>query len=601
MGRHSVRGRNPQCQGLVERGNQTYAVKRVIFKNACGRDGTTFCEYTYLATHLYNENTTITEMYNTTPFQLFRGRAPGTSTRGQELEPEQHATVLRACAEKMRAAAARTHARVNKGRASAISTFKIGDVVLIAAMEQQMRKKEAKRGRWGAVARIHEICAQDKDFYIVRFINQGHQTKDLPGTISKRLIFSLNLKLAPSGHRRDADAADAKAAADADPDHDDDDAPDPVGDSTEDDKPLRPANAPAGGVDIASSSDDNVPLRPPRKPPRQPRRRSGQATSDRKGPVESDDAIYEDEQHHHQKHRRARTPAPRKRKRNQTPSKPRKSRSRKPVDRSDKTPVQTPRPRRKPPPSATSVITSNEDEDDEPEQPPGEPFPQPVELTGMTWQEFMDRAKDLHMQMNTGSEPPPQPVELVDQVLGTNWQSLMERAKDLHTQMTPGSEPSFPSLFEVTPDGGGAAFAGVRHGGAAALRATPTRPTDEGSSRAPAGISEEFDDLECGFRDDIGEFDIPYFDWDAFDKLQPVIGGRGRDWIPRLAGLVKRKARRATRRARKEILRRARQAAMDSGDGQADPRSGDSAVDLSVQVPFPVPTRIQSSVHTPPH
>jgi hypothetical protein len=234
--------RNPQCQGLVERANRTYKDSRMVFLTEAALDGTTFDEHVFLSTHVTNENKTLIRLYGTSPFLLLRGHAPSTSVEGSRLDAFQLATIRRRCAEKQVRRAKQIYDSKSKKCARAITLFNIGDVVLVAATDQQMRKKEAKRGRWGAVARILGFNPLDRNFYSVRFITQGPLTRDKKGTVSVRFIFGLQLKAAPQRYTDDANIADARAAEQA-----------RAAEGSESEEEWE--------GDASSSSDENAPLR----------------------------------------------------------------------------------------------------------------------------------------------------------------------------------------------------------------------------------------------------------------------------------------------------------------------------------------------------
>jgi hypothetical protein len=205
--------RNPQCQGLVERGNRTYEDKRQKFKTTCNLRGEYFNEEDFLASHLYHMNCTVLTMYNVEPFVLLRGRAPATSEDGSALSPEIQEDLRLACALAQVMVAKRLVDRAAPKFAKATEQFTLGDVVLVAATDQQMRKKEARTNqRWGVVARVHAINPASVNFYMLRFITQGHLKHQQPTTISRRWYFGLHLKLAPATYKTTADQADAAAS-----------------------------------------------------------------------------------------------------------------------------------------------------------------------------------------------------------------------------------------------------------------------------------------------------------------------------------------------------------------------------------------------------
>jgi hypothetical protein len=195
----------------VERANRTYEEKRQKFLDSCRIHGKLFCEHLFLQAHFYSENCTVFDAYNIEPFVLMRGRAPATSTAGRALSPVQMETMRRRCAKAQVDAARRVFLRLAPKCAKAIETFKVGDVVLVAATDSQMKKKEVVGGRWGCVARIHMINKASASFYILRFHEQGHLSKERPGTLSNRFYFALRLKKAPAAIVALADAADERA------------------------------------------------------------------------------------------------------------------------------------------------------------------------------------------------------------------------------------------------------------------------------------------------------------------------------------------------------------------------------------------------------
>jgi hypothetical protein len=199
----------------VERGNRTYETQRLKFKKEAELDGKTFDEFLFLESHTHDENRMPNALYKISPFVLFRGRAPSTSTDGQELSHEQLSVMHERCAAAQITNAKKVYDRASKKCMQPLETFAVGDVVLVAAMEQQMRKKEAIGGRWGATARVVYINPLSQHFYKLRWISRGHLTKDKAGTVSTRYIFGLQLTHAPSRYVRDAEAADAKATAEA--------------------------------------------------------------------------------------------------------------------------------------------------------------------------------------------------------------------------------------------------------------------------------------------------------------------------------------------------------------------------------------------------
>lgn len=167
---------------------------------------------------------------------LLRGRAANTSTPST-LTPEMMATIDAKCAQAQVNEAMATYKRMVGPDAPVVETFAIGDVVLVAAQDLMLRKKEVKGGRWNCVARIHGVNKISKSFYILRFMTQGHRNNEVPGSISSRYIFGNNLTRAPPHYWEEAERADQEAASKGDQEEKDGN---DFGDDTGDSKTANP-------------------------------------------------------------------------------------------------------------------------------------------------------------------------------------------------------------------------------------------------------------------------------------------------------------------------------------------------------------------------
>ncbi len=195
---HSV-PRNPQCQGLVERGNRTVK-NRLVKKFQAYTDEHPDSDITLdLLTQLTREvldglNTGPVKMYgNVTPHLLQRGR-PHLMSQFSTLKPTMLEELHRKCAEAQVKRASK-HTDETRTRPDIFRTYELGSVVKVACKTQSMKKKEAPQGqRWPWLATIERRCLGADDCYKLRWITQGPTSYDRPGIVGKRYFHVVQMK-----------------------------------------------------------------------------------------------------------------------------------------------------------------------------------------------------------------------------------------------------------------------------------------------------------------------------------------------------------------------------------------------------------------------
>ena len=189
--------RNPQVQGLVERGNRTVKTKLVKsyndWKSANPSVSITLdIMERMLQEVLDEENVTEVKLYQCTPHMLQRGKAPLTSN-AHKLCPILLARLFELCAQAQVRRAYKNKADYEDR--DIFEEYKPGRVVRVASTTQKMEKKEAPFGmRWPWLATITRRSKHSDHLYRLTWINQGPSTYDKPGKLAKRAFHATQLK-----------------------------------------------------------------------------------------------------------------------------------------------------------------------------------------------------------------------------------------------------------------------------------------------------------------------------------------------------------------------------------------------------------------------
>ena len=191
------RPRNPQCQGLVERGNYTVKTRfdklYLDYKEKHGEDNITQAVLEQLLQEVLGGlNDDEVKLYKASPKLLLRGR-PGRMSNGPMLDPTELAKLHASChlAQKRQAYGPEPglHDR------DVLREYKVGTVVRLACTTQQMQKKEAPMSqRWPWLAKIARKSKSADLVYYLKWLEQGPVTKNKPGTVSSRAFHVVQLK-----------------------------------------------------------------------------------------------------------------------------------------------------------------------------------------------------------------------------------------------------------------------------------------------------------------------------------------------------------------------------------------------------------------------
>jgi hypothetical protein len=193
--------RNPQCQGLVERGNRT--VKSTMYKQM-ESDGFVMNDYPswewvpYLIRVTRMLNRRQVKLYGFSPIILMTGQPPEAPDH-QSLTPGEVTRLHEHCAAAMARQGAKMEAKV------AYAVFKKGDVVLVHQISKRSHKDLRGKGSRTYTARAVVVrpSPTNPSHYKLRWITDGLSDKEKPGDFSKRMWFAWRLKLAvPTAHVR---------------------------------------------------------------------------------------------------------------------------------------------------------------------------------------------------------------------------------------------------------------------------------------------------------------------------------------------------------------------------------------------------------------
>ena len=187
--------RNPQCQGLVERGNRTVKTTCQKLMEEDGfviADDTTFEWRPYLkkVTRLLNRR--IVKMYGFCPCVLMTGQPPEAPDH-QSLSPEDLSRLHSHCADQM--------SKQANGMASKVfgGTFEKGDVVLVHQVAKRSHKDARGKGGRSYTARavvMRPSKTNSSTHYQLRWLTDGLANKEKKGEISSRMWLAWRLKLA---------------------------------------------------------------------------------------------------------------------------------------------------------------------------------------------------------------------------------------------------------------------------------------------------------------------------------------------------------------------------------------------------------------------
>jgi hypothetical protein len=191
------RPRNPQCQGLVERGN--YTVKTRLDKSYLdytkkhGDDNITQAVLEQLLQDVLGGlNDDEVKLYKASPKLLLRGR-PGRMSNGRMLNPSELAELHASCHEAQKRQAYGPEPGLHDR--DVLREYKVGTVVRLACTTQQMHKKEAPMGqRWPWLAKIARKSKSADLVYYLKWLEQGPVTKNKPGTVSSRAFHVVQLR-----------------------------------------------------------------------------------------------------------------------------------------------------------------------------------------------------------------------------------------------------------------------------------------------------------------------------------------------------------------------------------------------------------------------
>ena len=193
--------RNPQCQGLVERGNRT--VKSTMYKHmesdgfVMARDPTwDWVPYLMQVTRMLNRRQV--KMYGFCPIIIMTGQPPEAPNH-QSLSPEELARLHMKCADAMARQGAKMEQKV------AYTIFKKGDVVLVHQISKRSHMDDRGKGSRSYTARAVVVrpSTSNPSHYKLRWLTEGLSDKEKIGDFSKRMWFAWRLKLAvPTAHVR---------------------------------------------------------------------------------------------------------------------------------------------------------------------------------------------------------------------------------------------------------------------------------------------------------------------------------------------------------------------------------------------------------------
>jgi len=186
--------RNPQCQGLVERGNRT--VKSTMLKHM-ERDGYDPTEDHTWEWNPYREdvnrklNRRVVKMYGFCPAVMMTGQPPEAPDH-ISLSPEEVRKLHMFCAEQMK--------RQGEAMANEVfcASFNKGDVVLVHQLSKRSHKDLRGKGGKSYTARA-VVVKQSKTnatYYKLRWISDGLANNEKTGDESKRMFPAWRLKKA---------------------------------------------------------------------------------------------------------------------------------------------------------------------------------------------------------------------------------------------------------------------------------------------------------------------------------------------------------------------------------------------------------------------
>jgi hypothetical protein len=184
--------RNPQCQGLVERGNRTikHAMHKLMEYDGWFHKTQTYEWRPYLKRVVRDLNRKIVKMYGFCPIVMMTG-APPEAPDHVALTPFELSRLHEECAKSQQRYADGMEASVK------ITTFKQGDVVLVhKRMKRSHNDKQGKGGRtFPATAVVVRESKTQKNYYKIRWLGEGLTGNEKYGQMSAKNWFSWRLKL----------------------------------------------------------------------------------------------------------------------------------------------------------------------------------------------------------------------------------------------------------------------------------------------------------------------------------------------------------------------------------------------------------------------
>ena len=181
--------RNPQCQGLVEKFNDTLKIKLAKVCTDAGWDHTMkeFDWNKFLPEIMYGENTTMVFPSRTMPFIAMNLRPPA-APDAMALEPEDVQELYDHMADLQH----------NTNKMHTAREFNIGDVVNVRANKTMIAKRRAISA-WSGKAVIQEVREPEQqghgEYYMMTWITRG-QMGERPGDNSKRWYHWARLRYA---------------------------------------------------------------------------------------------------------------------------------------------------------------------------------------------------------------------------------------------------------------------------------------------------------------------------------------------------------------------------------------------------------------------
>ena len=200
--------RNPQCQGLVERGNRTIKNKipKMMTQNGYVQGVDMVFEWRpYLDQLVQKLNRTVVKLYRFSPCVMMTGQPPEAPDH-ISLSPEDLRRLHEYCALAMRRQAA------GMTNEAFCESFKCGDIVMVHKVKKRSHLDHRAHGAKSYPARavVVKQSTSNENHYQIRWTTDGLHGKEKAGDVSTKMWPSWMLKLCKDGPA--ADGGDAPPA-----------------------------------------------------------------------------------------------------------------------------------------------------------------------------------------------------------------------------------------------------------------------------------------------------------------------------------------------------------------------------------------------------